>query len=228
MMDRSELPHATPQVPLMTTRRSAFTLIEIFTVLAIILVLIGLLLPAVQKVREAANRTKCSNNLYQLGLALHNFENMHGAFPPGEIIGPYPAGSVPSGAEHGLYPTLLPYLEQQLLASNYQWNVPWYARQNQPGVARPLSILDCPTAAWGTRLVTGAEYAPLSYGGEAACTDYVPIRELDQVLIDSEWIDPANSYAGALAQNRSTPLSEFKDGTGNTLLLVERVGLPAI
>src|SRR6184192_2745026 len=93
-------------------RRSiAFTLIELLVVIAIIAILIALLVPAVQKVRAAAARTQCANNLKQLGLALHNYHDNYGKFPPG-AVGPRPGVASTSGyVAHGLGSYLLPYLE---------------------------------------------------------------------------------------------------------------------
>src|SRR5262249_33783568 len=112
-----------PALPLRGRAAPAFTLVELLVVMAIIGVLIALLLPAVQKVRAAANRAACSNNLHNIGLALHNFENTRGAFPPGAVIGPCLPAGVTTRATHGGWPFLLPYLEQQALYNQYRWDL---------------------------------------------------------------------------------------------------------
>ena len=105
----------------MTRRRLAFTLIELLVVIAIIAVLIGLLLPAVQKVREAANRTKCTNNLKQMGLATLNYEFTKKSFPP---------GAYSATAYFGPQALILPYVEQANLYQQFDLTKDPYHGQN--------------------------------------------------------------------------------------------------
>ncbi|MCA9135039.1 MAG: DUF1559 domain-containing protein, partial [Planctomycetales bacterium] len=100
--------------------KKGFTLVELLVVIAIIGVLVGLLLPAVQAAREAARRMQCSNNLKQMGLALHNYESAYRTFPPSSISVGWCCSS-PSAATWGLY--ILPYLEQGNLANQYNFNL---------------------------------------------------------------------------------------------------------
>jgi len=172
--------------------RAGFTLIELLVVIAIIGILIGLLLPAVQKVREAANRAACGNNLKQIGIALHNFHSEHGFFPPclgpGAVETPGPAGpaQVPSGKDSWLR-HILPFIEQQTATYN-----------------QVLKMYECPS---DPRYGAGF-YNPLDLHGY---TSYLAVEGLSTY-----------GNEGVMYLNSQTATAQITDGTSNTLLVVER------
>src|SRR5262245_9090134 len=142
-------------------RRRGFTLIELLVVLAIIAVLIGLLLPAVQKVREAAARLQCANNLKQVGLALHNYEGVYKVFPPAYVTVDTRADGTaygisygdeyrngPSGFAWGVF--LLPYLEQENLYKQFRRELPCWAPENALPARTRVAMFLCPAATGGS------------------------------------------------------------------------------
>ena len=204
--------------------RTAFTLIELLVVIAIIGVLIGLLLPAVQKVREAANRIKCAGNLRNVGLALHNFENIHERFPPGEVQGPFMPAGVTTPTEHGFWPFLLPYLEQEALYRQYRWDVNSYDPANQPAVNTQIKILQCPSAE-PDRVGNFRPNAPRDVPG--ACIDYATQIFVNPELVTQGLVAPMSDNAGMfVAPNIMSRTSDITDGLSTTVAVVEMAGRP--
>ncbi|MCC6421353.1 MAG: DUF1559 domain-containing protein [Gemmataceae bacterium] len=182
--------------------RKAFTLIELLVVIAIIAILIGLLLPAVQKVREAANRTQCLNNLKQIGLALHNHENAVRSYPP---AGVYPIGA--TGTSWSVQARLLPYLEQANLYRQINFAA-GYA--TQPLVTQQrIAVYFCPSDPNDRARADGSliQY-PLTYGANfGTWMVYNPSAR--------------QGGDGAFVINNALRPRSMQDGTSNTVAFAE-------
>jgi prepilin-type N-terminal cleavage/methylation domain-containing protein/prepilin-type processing-associated H-X9-DG protein len=207
-------------------RRRGFTLIELLVVIAIIAVLIGLLLPAVQTVREAANRVQCANNLKQLGLALHNYHDTKRQFPPAFVNnGPY--GTSGFSFTHGWAAFLLPSIEQGALAKLYRWDLPLFETGNQPVMTRHLPVFQCPSTPEPNRYITIGPYKV--FGTRGACGDYAATLGVDPVLVQQGLVAAVPDLRGVLTPApRLTCMAHISDGASNTILLSEDAGRPRL
>lgn len=201
-------------------RRSAFTLVELLVVIAIIGVLVALLLPAVQAAREAARRTQCSNNLKQMGLAVHNFHDTHLKLP--SSIRPAGLTTLPRIAGLTL---LLPYLEAKNSFDKYDQTKNWFDPANLPVTSLNIPSYNCPSTAVEKKRLDGVpENSP--WVPVVATTDYSPTIGVDQRLVSAGLVDFADD--GILPKNGEPKLKDVTDGLSNTILYAESAGRPFV
>lgn len=199
-------------------KKSGFTLIELLVVIAIIAILIALLLPAVQQAREAARRTQCKNNMKQLGLALHNYHDTHGRFPPTQIMVHYsaPNNQSPLPRNHTWVSLILPYLEQSGLYSSINFSAPMFnpattTFQTLSGgetiVSRVIPGLQCPSDPGFGGGISKHGLSHMNYAGNMGW----------------DWHYRGPDAISGPFQNGSegTRLTDIKDGTSNTIALGE-------
>lgn len=210
------------------TRRSAFTLIELLVVIAIIAILIGLLLPAVQKVREAANRMSCTNNLKQLGLALHNFHDTNQVFPAARWTAAGPGN--PAGKYVGWRALTLPYIEQENLKKLYNFNEDWWHTSNHPAAIYQVKSFQCPSTGQRQEVRSVPALPPrpmVSFSGPLGPNDYEAIMGVNSI-IDPTRYTTLSITRSAMFQNSTTRITDISDGTGSTILVVECAARPLI
>jgi prepilin-type N-terminal cleavage/methylation domain-containing protein/prepilin-type processing-associated H-X9-DG protein len=214
--------------------RRAFTLIELLVVIAIIAVLIALLLPAVQAAREAARRASCVNNLKQLGIALHNYHDTMGAFPPGYLSKVDPVTFDNDGPGWGWAARALNQMEQSPLFNSINFVLGVEFPANQTARLTVVASFLCPTDAFVLRTFTVVDATTSSTSVGAPICDVASSNYLGSIgtgdpsslypfIIDDDNGPPGRDNGnGIFFRNRSVNLASVTDGTSQTFMVGER------
>jgi prepilin-type N-terminal cleavage/methylation domain-containing protein/prepilin-type processing-associated H-X9-DG protein len=193
----------------MRRARHGFTLIELLVVIAIIAILIGLLLPAVQKVREAAARMSCMNNLHQIGLACHSFHDVNGALPPGYLATAYYPDTSP-GWGWGAF--LLPYIEQDNVYRQINFSQPL---ETQPVIQTMIKVYLCPSDSPPPSAfpITDATFATITLAAPSSYAATVGQDASDVADLTGD---------GIFYRNSRTRLTDITDGASQTTMIGDR------
>jgi prepilin-type N-terminal cleavage/methylation domain-containing protein/prepilin-type processing-associated H-X9-DG protein len=212
--------------------RAGFTLIELLVVIAILAILLGLLLPAVQKVRGAADRARCANNLKQLGLALHGFHDANRTFPPSGWTTAGPGN--PSGKFVGWRPLTLPYIEQGNVGRLYDYDANWWEGTNPVVAAVPVKVYQCPAVPRRSEVLAAVAKPPrpaMTFSNPLAPADYEAVMGVQPDSINPHLPAPiytsANRFA-VLHRDSRVRITDVTDGTSSTIMLAEAAGRPLV
>lgn len=189
------------------TQRSGFTLIELLVAIAIIAVLLAIAAPAVQHIRQAAQRSQCQNHLRQMGVALASFESAHGALPPGR--------DARNGWHHSWATAILPYLEQAALYDEYDYQRAWDDVANDAVISESLAVFRCPAslAEWPGKT---------DYGGNcgSALTGLTPGFQYGYAW-EAGMLPPIHVELPGNYRKSGVRMAEVRDGTSQTFLVLE-------